>query len=101
MAGDRGGGGARLVMDWITAQGAVDEHSCDVPLIGCYKIKPHREGWLALSLESRLAGIRVLVICDNVAELQKFAASHARLMMESAEPRGLIYDRTGANNVDE
>lgn len=77
---------AQLVMDWITAQGVGDEHSCDVALVGCYRIKPHREGWLALSLESRLAGPRVLVICDRVDELKTFAASHARMMLESTNP---------------
>lgn len=76
-------GCARLAMEWLTAQGAVDEQICVVPLIGCYRIRPHREGWLQLSLESRAAGPRVLVVSSDINDLFAFATSHARLMMET------------------
>lgn len=79
------GGAVRLAMEWIRGEGAVNEWACAIPLIGCYRIKEHREGWMQLSLESKAAGTRVLVVCDSIDELKAFAASHARLMMESQE----------------
>ena len=76
------GGAVRLAMEWQHRMGD-DSLICEIPLIGCYRISVHREGWMQLSLESRLADTRVLVVCDNIEELKAFAASHARLMMES------------------